>query len=233
MQVLVAGGTGLVGAAIVRALAASHAVSRLVVTSRSHERLATLIRGLVTQVAEIIPLVVDPDVMSDGAALHRELVRAVSSVDAAIASLGAGEPDGRRFSALSRAEFDATMGEMLGAHVAFASATLPLLSDDGIYIGIGGGAAFAPMRGGGAVSIAAAAQAMMTRVLAAENERPGVRIRELIIDASVVPYELPERRGTIAPEEVGAVVEELVRSGSTSRARIETTGPMIRMRPLD
>jgi NAD(P)-dependent dehydrogenase (short-subunit alcohol dehydrogenase family) len=155
------------------------------------------------------------------------------TLDVAIASLGAGEPDGQRFADLSVAAYDTMMSEMLGAHVAFALAALPLLTDDGMYLGIGGGAAYAPMRGGGVISIAAAAQAMMTRVLAAENERPGVRIRELVIDAPVVPHETPKRRGAGAADEVAVLVEELVRTGSTTRPRVETNGAIVRMRPID
>jgi NAD(P)-dependent dehydrogenase (short-subunit alcohol dehydrogenase family) len=165
--------------------------------------MTALLRDLGTPAVHVIPLVVDAGVMGDGAALRAAIERSVSNVDVAIASLGAGEPDGRRFADLSRAAYDAMMGDLLGAHVAFALATLPLLTDDGNYLGIGGGAAYAPMRGGGAVSIAAAAQLAMTRVLAAENERPRVRIRELVIDAAVVPREMPKRSGTISAVEVG------------------------------
>jgi NAD(P)-dependent dehydrogenase (short-subunit alcohol dehydrogenase family) len=204
-----------------------------VVTSRSEARLAALFRDIGSVAVDVIPLVVDGHVSGDCLALRTVIERTVPNVDVAIASLGGGEPDGRRLADLSRAAFDTLMAEMLGAHVAFATATLPLLTDDGMYLGIGGGAAYAPMQGGGAISIAAAAQMMMTRVLAAENDRPGVRIRELVIDAPVVPRETPKRRGTIAPDEVGVVVEELLRNGSTARSGIETKGAIVRMRPID
>jgi NAD(P)-dependent dehydrogenase (short-subunit alcohol dehydrogenase family) len=233
LRVLVAGGTGLVGAEIVSALAASRVVRELVVMSRSEARLARLLLDLGTRSVDVTPLVVDAEAAGDGEKLRAAIERTVPRLDVAIASLGAGEPDGRRFTALSRAAYDAIVAEMLGSHVAFATATLPLLTDDGIYLGIGGGAAYAPMRGGGAISIAAAAQMMMTRVLAAENERPRVSIRELVIDASVVPRETPKRRGTISADEVGIVVEELLRTGSTTRPRIETEGPIVRMRPIE
>jgi NAD(P)-dependent dehydrogenase (short-subunit alcohol dehydrogenase family) len=233
LRVLIAGGTGLVGAAIVRALASSRVVRAIVVTSRSEARLAALFRDIGSVAVDVIPLVVDGHVSGDCLALRTVIERTVPNVDVAIASLGGGEPDGRRLADLSRAAFDTLMAEMLGAHVAFATATLPLLTDDGMYLGIGGGAAYAPMQGGGAISIAAAAQMMMTRVLAAENDRPGVRIRELVIDAPVVPRETPKRRGTIAPDEVGVVVEELLRNGSTARSGIETKGAIVRMRPID
>ncbi len=231
MRVLVAGGTGLVGAGIVRALAASAAVSEIVVTSRSEARLSRLLRDLGTRPVDIIPLVVDAGITGDGVALRAAIERRLPNIDVAIASLGAGVPDGRRLVDLSRAAYDALMAEMLGTHLAFAVATLPLLTDEGMYLGIGGGAAYAPMRGGGVISVAAAAQTMMTRVLSAENERPRVRIRELVIDAPVLPHETPKRGGTIEPDEVGIVVEELLRNGSSTWPRIETDGPIIRMRP--
>jgi NAD(P)-dependent dehydrogenase (short-subunit alcohol dehydrogenase family) len=231
VRVLVAGGTGLVGAGIVRALAASAAVSEIVVTSRSEVRLSRLLRDLGTRHVDVVPLVVDAGITCDGVALRAAIERSLPNIDVAIASLGAGVPDGRRLVDISRPTYDALMAEMLGAHVAFATATLPLLTDDGFYLGIGGGAAYAPMRGGGVISIAAAAQTMMTRVLSAENERPRVRIRELVIDAPVLPHETPKRRGTIEPGEVGVVVEELLRNGSSTWPRIETDGPIIRMLP--
>ncbi len=233
MRVLVAGGTGLVGGAILRVLAASDAVREIVVSSRSEARLSELLRDLGTRKVDVIPLVVDAEVARDGVALRAAIERTLPNMDVAIASLGAGAPDGRRFADLSRAAYDALMAEMLGAHVAFATATLPLLTDDGVYLGIGGGAAYAPMHGGGVISIAAAAQTMMTRVLAAENERPRVRIRELVIDAPVLPREAPKRRGTIEPDEIAFVVEELLRNGSIKRPRIETDGPIMRMRPAE
>jgi NAD(P)-dependent dehydrogenase (short-subunit alcohol dehydrogenase family) len=231
LRVLVAGAAGLVGAAIVRALAASEAVREIVVTSRSKARLSGLLRDLGVRPVAVIPLVVDARITCDGLALRAAIERTVPHVDVAIASLGAGVPDGRRLADISRAAYDALMAEMLGAHVAFATATLPLLTDDGFYLGIGGGAAYAPMHGGGVISIAAAAQTMMTRVLASENERPGVRIRELVIDAAVRPQATPSHRGAIEPDEVGVVVEELLRNGSSTWPRIETDGPIIRMRP--
>jgi NAD(P)-dependent dehydrogenase (short-subunit alcohol dehydrogenase family) len=233
LRVLVAGGAGLVGAAIVRALAASDAVREIVVTSRSEVRLSGLLRDLGTRAVDVIPYLLEPDIASNGVALRAAIERRFPNMDAAIASLGAGVADGRRFVDLSRAAYDAMMAEMLGAHVAFATATLPLLTDDGIYLGIGGGAAYAPMRGGGLISLAAAAQTMMTRVLAAENERPRVRIQELVIDAPVPPRETPKRRGTIAPDEVGSVVEELLRNGSSKWPRLEIDGPILRMRPAE
>jgi NAD(P)-dependent dehydrogenase (short-subunit alcohol dehydrogenase family) len=232
LRLLVAGGTGLVGAAIVRALASSDVVREIVVTSRSEARLAALLLDLGPLAAVVIPLVVEAGASGDGTALRAAIERKVPNVDAAIASLGAGEPDGRRLVDLSRATFDTMMAELLGAHVAFATAALPLLTETGTYLGIGGGAAYAPMPGGGAISIAAAAQVMMTRVLAAENDRPGLRIRELVIDAPVVRREEAGGRGAIAPDEVGTVVEELLRTGSTTRSGIETNGSIVRMRPI-
>jgi NAD(P)-dependent dehydrogenase (short-subunit alcohol dehydrogenase family) len=229
VRVFVAGGTGLVGSAIVSALVSSRIVREVVVLSRSETRVAALLRNLGRRADGVTPLVIDAAVFGDAVALRAAIQRMVPRLDVAIASVGAGEPDGRRFADLSTSAYNDMMSEMLGAHVAFALATLPLLTDDGMYLGIGGGAAYAPMRGGGVISIAAAAQVMMTRVLAAENERPGVRIRELIIDAPVVPHETTKRRGTISPEEVGGVVEELIGTGSTTRPHVETKGSIVRM----
>jgi NAD(P)-dependent dehydrogenase (short-subunit alcohol dehydrogenase family) len=231
MTVLVAGGTGLVGGAVVRALAATPAVREIVVTSRSATRLTTLLERLEPARPKVVPLVVSPEDARDPARIRAAIGRVAKTLDGAIASLGAGEPDGRRFADLDRGAYDALVDEMLGAHVAFALATLPLLAADGTYLGIGGGAAYAPMRGGGAMSIAAAAQMMMTRVLCAENERPGVRIRELAIDAAVVPSDSLPRRGAIAARDVGEVVAEVIATGTSSWPMLRVDGPILTMSP--
>ncbi len=226
--VLVAGATGLVGEAIVRALAASLAVGTVAVVSRSERRLDEL-RARLGDVlaARTVPFRADAGDPGDALRLVGAVIERCGQIDVAVASLGAGLPDGRRLLEVDAASYVALMQEMLGSHVAFARAVLPRLAPGGCYLGIGGGAAFAPMPGGGVISMAAAAQVMMTRVLAAERARPDVSVRELVVDARVRAPGERQARGSLEAAEVAAVVEELVRvSRSDGRARAGTSdGP--------
>ncbi len=213
--VLVAGATGLVGEAIVRALAASPAVGTVAVSSRSDGRLEGLRARLGDALAaRTVPFRADAGDGDDALRLVGAVIERCGQIDVAVASLGSGEPDGRCLLEVDAASYAALMQEMLGSHIAFARAVLPRLAPGGSYLGIGGGAAFSPMPGGGVISMAAAAQVMMTRVLAAERARPDVSVRELVVDARVRGPGERQARGSIDPDEVAAVVEELVRTNS-------------------
>jgi NAD(P)-dependent dehydrogenase (short-subunit alcohol dehydrogenase family) len=229
--VFVAGGAGLVGAAIVRALAASPAVAGIAVASRTASRLDALRATLDSvQNGRVLTLVGDAGDPDDAVRLVTRALERCGRIDVAVASLGAGEADGRALLDVDAASYARLMHEMLGTHVAFARATIPRLAPSGTYLGIGGGAAFGPMPGGGVISMAAAAQAMMTRVLDAERTRPDVTIRELIVNAPIsIDGATPP--GAIGAGEVGAVVEELIRTGTSAWPRFAGDGPLLTMHP--
>jgi 3-oxoacyl-[acyl-carrier protein] reductase len=230
--VLVAGGTGLVGEGIVRALCASPAVERVVVCSRAQDRLDALRERLGDLAARVTAYVGDPGNPQDASRIVDAAWSLHGGLHATVASIGAGAADGRTLLSLDQASYHSLMHEMLGAHFAFARAVLPKLSRGGAYIGIGGGAAFAPMRGGGIISVAAAGQVMMTRVLEAERTRADLHIRELVIDAGVSPAATGTTNGAISPSQIGSVVEELVRAGASTWPALSVDGPIVTMRPL-
>jgi NAD(P)-dependent dehydrogenase (short-subunit alcohol dehydrogenase family) len=230
-QILVAGGTGGVGEGIVRALlAAGH---RVIVPSRSEARLHRLrhdVAGsqeLVTFTGEIGTL--------DGAQLIRDrIAREFGRIDVLIASLG-GWWEGDLFDA-APAVCDNIMNEMFRTHYVFAHVFVPVLraqAGGGRYIGIGGGAAYHPVRNSSLVSIAAAAQLMLTRALRLEIGDPDVDILELVVDG---PVRTRDSERISAPDwitagDVGRVVVELVADGTTADPATHASGPILRMRP--
>ncbi len=237
--VLVAGAAGGVGEGIVRALLAVDDL-RVVATSRDPRRLAQLEQrvGGVARPGPAGPLVTIAGDAGDaaGAAAIAERVRAeFGPLAVAIASLGAGWWDGPPLLETDPADWDAVMREMLTTHFVFARTFVPeLLRVPGsLYLGIGGGAAFHPMRGASIVSVAAAGQLMMTRALAAELAGADVRIAELAVNGPVHTRESASFADPawITADDVGAVVAELVRDGRSAWPGLRVEGPVIVMDP--
>jgi NAD(P)-dependent dehydrogenase (short-subunit alcohol dehydrogenase family) len=233
-QVLVAGGTGGVGEGIVRALL--DAGELVVVPSRGTAKLDRLrsdvekaglpSKHLVTFEAQLGT--------AEGALAAREwLAREVGRIDALVPSLG-GWWEGSLLDA-TPAVWDTVMHEMLRTHYVFAHVFIPVLQAQGAgrYIGIGGGAAYHPVRGSSLVSIAAAAQIMLTRALRQEVDDPAIEILELIVDGPVRTRDSEHlaQAGWITAGEVGRIVTELVAHGRTSDPATTASGPLLRMRP--
>ena len=233
-QILVAGGTGGVGEGIVRALLdAGHTV---VVPSRSAAKLDLLRNRLGVARAHRLIAVVGNVAARDGALAVREHVRReVERLDAIVASLG-GWWEGGPLIDVSDDLWDELMNEFLRAHFVFARNFIPVLRahpGGGRYIGIGGGAAYFPVPNAAPVSIAAAAQLMMTRALRAELPDPELDILELVVDG---PVHTRDSAGIAQPDwitadEVGAVVADLVADGRTGAPSTSASGPILRMRP--
>jgi 3-oxoacyl-[acyl-carrier protein] reductase len=234
-NVLVAGGAGGVGEGIVRALLASVPDVRVVVTSRSAERLALLEARLgeyadARRLIGIVGNAGDPR----GAEAIRDRIRAdVGPLDIAIPSLG-GWWEGGPLLGVDLATWDAVMLEMLDIHFVFARTFVPELQrrPGGWYLAIGGGAAYFPVPNASIVSIAAAAQLMLTRVLAAENARGDVRITELVVNGPVRTRESEAiaQPDWISAQDVGGVVADLVR-GDTPAWPLRRDGPIWAMNP--
>jgi NAD(P)-dependent dehydrogenase (short-subunit alcohol dehydrogenase family) len=234
-QILVAGGTGGVGEAIVRALlGAGH---RVIVPSRSPARLERLrldaasdgssMDALVTLVAEI-------GTPHGAAALRDRIAREFGPLDVLVPSLG-GWWEGDLLGSGPQT-WDTVMDEMLRTHYVFAHAFVPVLCaqpDGGRYIGIGGGAAYHPVPRSSLVSIAAAAQLMLTRALRLEVENAKVDILELVVDGPVRTRDSEDISAAhwITAAEVSAVVVDLVANGCTDDPATHTSGPIVRMRP--
>ena len=235
-NVLVAGGAGGVGEGIVRALLRAAGVT-VIVTSRHPERLALLTARLaaVADPRRLIGIVGNAGDPAGAAAIAARIRADVGAIDVAIPSLG-GWWEGGPLLGVDPPAWDAVMHEMLETHFAFARTFVPELErrPGGWYLAIGGGAALHPVPNASIVSIAGAAQLMLTRVLAAETAGRSVRITELVVNG---PVKTRDSAAIAAPDwitadEVGAVVAELVSGGITSWPALREKGPLLIMDPL-
>lgn len=233
-HVLVAGGAGGVGEGIVRALLdAGH---RVVVPSRSPAKLDYLRARLDAERTQNLVGIVGHVGETGGAlALRDRIEHEVGRIDAAVASLG-GWWEGGPLIDVPVELWDELMNEFLRAHFVFARTFIPVLQDQperGRYIGIGGGAAYFPVPNAAPVSIAAAAQLMMTRALRSELRDPQLDILELVVDG---PVNTRDSEGIAGPDwitadEVGTIVADLVAHGRTAAQSVSASGPILRMRP--
>ncbi|HEY0615672.1 MAG TPA: SDR family oxidoreductase [Candidatus Elarobacter sp.] len=234
--VLVAGGAGGVGEGIVRALLLATDV-RVVVTSRSAARLALLEERLADAAGcgRLIGIVGNAGDPAGADAIGERIRADVGALQVAIPSLGGWWEGGPLLSA-GLATWEAVMSEMLTTHFVFARRFVPELEREpgGWYLAIGGGAAFYPVPSSGIVSIAAAAQVMLTRTLAREHTANGIRINELVVNG---PVRTRDSEAISAPDwitadEVGGVVADLIRDGTTSWPRWREQGPLLIMDPV-
>ena len=201
-RIVVAGGTGDVGAGIVESLLKAGA--RVVVPVRSRakgERLAGDLghsEGLILADGEFGP-------GEPSAALMRTIL-ADGPIDGAVASLG-GWWQGAPLTQVPSGDWDGLLRNNLTSHLLAAQALLPALAGRGPFVQILGAAAEYPIPGSGPISITAAAVGMMGRVLAAE----GALVRQVMIAAFVsTRTRRSDDPGWIGVEEVGAAVTGLI-----------------------
>jgi NAD(P)-dependent dehydrogenase (short-subunit alcohol dehydrogenase family) len=234
-NVLVAGGAGGVGEGVVRALLATDDL-RVIVTSRREERLAQL-RGYLGVLADPQRLIGIAGNAGEprAAKMIADRIRAeFGGLDVAIASLG-GWWQGGPLLDVDPTTWEAVRTEMLDTHVAFAQAFIPeiLRQPGGLYLGIGGGAALFPVPNASIVSIAAAAQLMLTRALAAELADRDIRILELVVNGPVRTreWETVAQPHWITADEVGTVIAELIREDATHWPLQRRHGAILVMNP--
>lgn len=201
-RIVVAGGTGDVGAGIVESLLKAGA--RVVVPVRSRakgERLAGDLghpEGLILADGEFGP-------GEPSAALMRTIL-AHGPIDGAVASLG-GWWQGAPLTQVPSSDWDGLLRNNLTSHLLAAQALLPALAGRSPFVQILGAAAEYPIPGSGPISITAAAVGMMGRVLAAE----GALVRQVMIAAFVsTRTRRSDDPGWIGVEEVGAAVTGLI-----------------------
>jgi NAD(P)-dependent dehydrogenase (short-subunit alcohol dehydrogenase family) len=230
--VLVAGAASGIGESIVRSLLGGGA-AKVFATSRTRERLDALCARLEPEAqARFAPIVGDAGDFA-GAQRIADHIAAGGGIDAAIAVLGRGWWTGGPLLDMTPEGWHAIVHEMLTSHFSFARAIVPMLAarPESVYLSLGGGAAFAPMPDAGLVSIAAAGQVMLTRVLARECGPKPPRILELVING---PVNTPESRSFAQPhwitgDDAGNVVAEIVLRGTTTWPATSVNGPVIVM----
>ena len=233
--VLVSGGAGGVGEGIVRALLAEPDVGLVAVSSRSEQRLALLRERLSRHVAteRLVTLLGDAGSPDGAETLAERVAHDLGPLDVAIPSLGGGWAGGP-FLRTDAATWESVMREMLETHVVFARTFVPVLMRvGGRYLGIGGGAGLRPVPNASIVSIAAAAQIMLTRALAAELADEGVTIEELVVDGPVRTRDSSPLAHSdwITADEVGAVTASLALGREPSWEPLRRDGPLVVMRP--
>lgn len=204
--IIVAGGAGAVGQGIVHALLEAGA-SVHVPTRRSAE--LDRLSGLVG--AETLARLKVHEVDLADASVSRRFINTVlaeGGLDGVVASLG-GWRQGGELAAITGDEWATVVRNNLTSHIDAARLFIPVLSRQAslpCYLMINGGAALLPVPQAGPMSIVSAAQAMIARVLAAENGAKGVRVNQLILNTPIITHHRPQGRANwLTAEEIGAV----------------------------
>jgi len=195
---VIIGATGTVGRGIARTLIA--AGWTVIAAGRDGGKLAALkseLGAIVTVVGSV----------EDDAAAARlaAAIRATGALpDAVITSINVPAAPRRLLDMSDEAFLELFRGNV-STHFCAAKALLPLLSENGRYIGLGGGMADFTLSGMGGVSICQAAQRNLFRFLAQEYDGHGVSVVELMLYSHIVGPEAAdsEEPRNIRADEVG------------------------------
>ncbi|HEV3378777.1 MAG TPA: SDR family oxidoreductase [Thermoleophilaceae bacterium] len=220
MTVLVAGGTGFLGTAVVRELVRSgRDVAATWVVEAERERLSS----------EPVELI-EADLFDAGAA--DAAVAAVDDLEA-VANLVGGFADGPLLHETDPAEFDRLMRLNLTPAFLLARATMPRLVErgGGAFVCVSARTALRPYPGGGAYSVAKASVLALVNALDVEYRRDGVRCNAVlpsVIDTPANREAQPDADHSkwVEPEEIARVVRFLLsdESAVTSGAAVPVYG---------
>jgi NAD(P)-dependent dehydrogenase (short-subunit alcohol dehydrogenase family) len=220
MTVLVAGGTGFLGTAVVRKLIGSgHDVAATWVVEAERERLAS----------EAVELI-EADLFDPDAA--RAAVDAVDDLEAAVNLVG-GFADGPKLHETDPDEFDRLMQLNLKPAFLLARAAVPRLIErgGGAYVCVSARTALRPYPGGGAYSVAKASVLALVNALDVEYRGEGVRCNAIlpsVIDTPANREAQPnaDHSKWVKPDEIAKVVRFLVSGDSavTSGAAVPVYG---------
>ncbi|HQY32995.1 NAD-dependent epimerase/dehydratase family protein [Actinotalea sp.] len=231
--VVVAGGTGLVGSAVVAALRARG--TRVVVPTRRNTRHDDAPRSPADDGVRTVQVTS----WEDPHELRAVLAEPGWHPGAAVAAIG-GWWLGPELVALDPATWRGLVESHLTGHFLVVRALAPLLTGpDPAYVLLNGAAATEPMAGSGPVSVTGAAQRMLLEVLRAETLGARVRFHEVDVTVSVAGDERNlDPAHTVPVEQVAAaVVDVLDRPASPAvvpvapRADVRATDPARHGRP--
>jgi len=173
---VVVGATGDVGTGVVAALLKGG--FQVIAVGRSQDRLDDLkaflgsprdLRSLVGSVAS-----------EDAAQAIAQKVLAVGQPSAVVVTIN-GKPVAMPLPELTASDLMQTFRENVAPHLVAAKTLIPILSDGGVYLGIGGGMADLTFPGMTAISAAQAAQRSLFRYLATDPAYGNSHVRELIL----------------------------------------------------
>ncbi|HEY1357745.1 MAG TPA: SDR family oxidoreductase [Thermoleophilaceae bacterium] len=223
MGVLVAGGTGALGAAVVRELsAAGHEVTATWIVERERERAE---ESLAESVSLVRADLFDPD---DAAAA----VAAVDDLEAVVNLVG-GFASGPKVHETDLADFERMLRLNLVPGFNVARAAMPRLVErgGGAYVGVSARAGLRPFPGAAGYVTAKAAVLAFVQALDADYKNDGVRCNAIlpsVIDTPANRESQPDADFSkwVTPEEIARVVRFLVSDDSspTSGAAVPVYG---------
>lgn len=213
MTVLVAGGAGVAGECVVRALLALG--THVVVPSRASARLTALADRTDPAVRDRLHLALGDVGTEEGVTrLRDEIVERYGRPRGVVASLG-GWWEGEQFADLPTSTWERVLHDNLTAHFLVARTFLPVLDQDAapVYVTLAGIAADHPEPFAAPISITGAAQRMMLRTIAVSDLGRTIRLHEVAIMTPVVTDRWdgdPPRPDWLTGEQVGAYVAGVV-----------------------
>ena len=226
--ILVLGAAGGIGEGIVDELL--RAGARVLAVSRTDARLDQLAEQLARP--RRLQLIVG-DVGSEAAvsALLESVKRSAPRLDGAVASIGSWW-QGPPLTSTALADWNAVLAERLTSHFLAAKYFIPFIAETsprGFYLSIGGSTAEVAVPNSGPVSVASAAQVMLTKVLRAEAGPGAVRIQELMIWTTIATRVHGGKvdPSWITPNDVGRHIIALMASEAAARE------PIVHLRSRD
>lgn len=216
---VVVGAAGEVGEGVVSVLLA--AGWRVLALSRDPVRLQTLQARVTLDRGRLVPVVAEMDDEAGWRRTARDLAQHAAAPDLVVASLG-GWWIGPETLQVGLPVWDRVLADGLGAHLLAARALLPPMraAGRGAYVMVNGAAALSPVPGSSPVSVSAAAQLMLARVLA--REVAPVRVSSLVVMTPVRSRSRPDGPpGWLTAQDVGHAVLQLPRDPAADGAAVE------------